>query len=86
MADGMDKAFFVSTSEENIELALDTLWTAATVFPGEGAVELGVVPLPSGSFLILARQPGECVYWRVTAEGELRLVPPQVLVRCAREL
>lgn len=86
MADGMDKAFFVSTSDENLELAIDTLWDAATVFPGEGPVELGVVPLEGGSFLVLARQPGDCVYWRVTPQAELRTVPPQHLVRYAREL
>lgn len=86
MADGMDKAFFVSTSEENVELAVETIWEAATVMSGTAGLEVGVVPMEDGGFLLLARQPGECVYWRITPQAELRTVTPHGLVRYAKTL
>lgn len=82
----MDKAFFVSTSEENVELAVETLWEAAAVLAGTGGLEVGLVPLEDGGFLVLARQPGDCVYWRITPQSELRTVTPHSLVRYAKAL
>lgn len=81
MADGMDKAFFLSTAEENAAFAYHTLWTAAVQHDGAAQVQLGVLPLRTGGFAIVSRQDTDYQAWMLSSTGELRPLEAHHVVR-----
>lgn len=74
MADGMDKAYFLRQQVEDLEWVYDAVWSAATTFTGHKDLELGVLDLADGGFVLLTQRPGEWQAWRVTPDGDLRTI------------
>lgn len=81
MADGMDKAFFLSNLEENLTYAYETLWHAAATMAGTRELEMGMVPLRAGGFALISKLNDQYQAWMISSTGELRALEGYNLVR-----
>lgn len=87
MADGMDKAFYLSTTPENIAHAYQTLWALSEVeVSGAADRSMGVLPLRSGGFALVSKQDTTIQAWMLSAGGELRPLEGIHLVRLVSHL
>jgi hypothetical protein len=86
MADGMDKAFFLSTDPENVAYAYDVLWEASTQHAGKQDLAVGVMPLRTGGFAFVSKQGTDYQAWMLASNGDLRPLENHHVVRIIAHL
>ena len=60
---------------DNTHLAeeyFESLWERCEDVHDNGRQELGILPVPSGGFLVLSRSPGEWTAWLMTTAGDCK--------------